>query len=448
MAFELICQKCGTVGELEEPIDEFECPVCQGKMLPVSVQKKETVVETAHANKIDDATPTIAISRSQIQEYRNVKIAKMADLGFGGVVNAKLSSSTCGIPVANVSTSALSKIQQHTEVKPVPVLDPVKAVKPEPVPTPSPIIEPAATPPPVEEKVSAPVVEEKEVSTADVSVIPAAVKSEPLPVVVEKVPEAVVETKEAVEPEVVTQPVAETVPAVEKEKKTPPVQEKPIVKSATGAKAKVAGKPKTAMNMKKSSDAPIAKTANKPVKKSSADAKKTPGQKRGTGKFEVVKDLKGRITVLAPNGVELSEADTKIFLEVRKKKRRVIVIIASAVVLLLTCIVCVSIYISQSGASAKPKSSVAPEVTARMEAEKASRDDFKAIGPMPKNALPSSYEEYKKVTDGLRAYVEKYKNDKHNGVKQSVKNAEDWLVAIEKKKESHGWTWPDAPKSN
>jgi len=95
--FELKCQGCGVIGELEEPMDEFDCPQCGAIMLPVNnnASEKKEVEE-------DDDTPTIAISKSAIQDYKNIKVAKAVDVGFGGMFGPNgLSGTIPKVPIVS-----------------------------------------------------------------------------------------------------------------------------------------------------------------------------------------------------------------------------------------------------------------------------------------------------------------------------------------------------------
>ena len=67
MPFELQCQNCKVIGELDEYIDQFECPQCHGVMLPINNQVEEEEDE-------DDDAPTISISRSQIADYKKKQL--------------------------------------------------------------------------------------------------------------------------------------------------------------------------------------------------------------------------------------------------------------------------------------------------------------------------------------------------------------------------------------
>lgn len=486
MAFELVCQQCGVIGELEDPIDEFECPVCKGKMVPV---KPHSPVETGH----EDNTPTIAISRSQIQEYRSVKVAKTADFGFGGVVNAKLSSATRGIPVANTNTApsghVISKPIAAVPKAAAPIIPiAVAAVKPRPelseanskheLPLPSesqPKDEVKTELPPAVElsKEITPAVENKENSPlpeiqvqTEPALPPADLKHE--------LPEADLKHELPAAVEVISHvaptPEPEKTPESTENRLSPETEnqsksavneeEKPMIRE-TAVSAE-----KTVESTEKKEDISPAeqktvekKTAKTPVKKglgaksasvkSSAPKKKAPDTDgssksvekkiRGTGKFEVVKGKGGVLQVFAPNGIQLSEADSKTYLAIRKKKHNQIVAIAVGITLLVTGIVCGIILMINSAKSTEIQTKI--EAKAAFESEW-TREISPKVNPLISGSKDlGSNAAYKQLTEALNAYIKKWENNNDARVKSKIKQAQSLLEAAKRNKAAQGSNW-------
>ena len=92
MIFEYKCTSCQVVGELEELVNQVECPNCGGMMVPVNAPQSDAVV--------DGEEPTIKVPRSEFmnerpgQPKRAVKVAKAVNIGFGGMLTS--TSSTGG----------------------------------------------------------------------------------------------------------------------------------------------------------------------------------------------------------------------------------------------------------------------------------------------------------------------------------------------------------------
>lgn len=106
--FELKCESCGIIGELEEYMDEFDCPQCGGKMYPLEKNKKDMTETTRLSNEEvpEVETATISISKAQINEYKqNIKVAKPVDIGIfsSGVPSM---SSTKGMSTSSKSLGA------------------------------------------------------------------------------------------------------------------------------------------------------------------------------------------------------------------------------------------------------------------------------------------------------------------------------------------------------
>ena len=135
-AFLLKCQSCGVVGEMEEYIDEFECPNCRGIMLPATpaVPRPQDITQTQKADitqlidealpdmeefdELEDNTPTIAISKEQISEYKkNIKVAKPVDVGM---FSSGSTSVSLQVPTKSASASApidAAKIRAQQELE-------------------------------------------------------------------------------------------------------------------------------------------------------------------------------------------------------------------------------------------------------------------------------------------------------------------------------------------
>lgn len=117
--FELKCQSCGVLGELEEYMDEFDCPQCGGKMYPVDKTKKAATEttrlsseeqENLEQTKLEQETATISISKAQINEYKkNIKVAKPVDIGiFSSGVPSISSSKGMSTSSKNLNTTTPS----------------------------------------------------------------------------------------------------------------------------------------------------------------------------------------------------------------------------------------------------------------------------------------------------------------------------------------------------
>ena len=141
--FFLKCQNCGVVGEMEEAIEEFECPNCRGIMRPVNQRPPapqdftqtqnteitqlidEAMIEEAIIDESDDNTPTIAISKEQISEYKkNIKIAKPVDVGMfssgSTSVSLQLPTKSASAPIdagkIRAQQELESKVRKESEV--------------------------------------------------------------------------------------------------------------------------------------------------------------------------------------------------------------------------------------------------------------------------------------------------------------------------------------------
>lgn len=115
MIYELQCQNCLVIGEMDEFIEEFECPQCGGVMLPLT--PSEDLSEEGEECK------TIAISRDEIDEYRkSLKVAQAVDVGIGGM----FTSTTA--PTASTKATKSSKSPTKTGPKLKSVEDLTKTV--------------------------------------------------------------------------------------------------------------------------------------------------------------------------------------------------------------------------------------------------------------------------------------------------------------------------------
>lgn len=91
------CEGCGVIGELDEPMDDFVCPECGEVMHPADAPPKQE----------GGKTPTVSISREQVNAYKQVKVAKPAGHGFGKL----------GIKTDTTATKGASKQDQKTVKK-------------------------------------------------------------------------------------------------------------------------------------------------------------------------------------------------------------------------------------------------------------------------------------------------------------------------------------------
>ena len=108
MAYLMKCSKCGVVGELDDFMPEFDCPSCGGVMYPAAAEKKNT--------------STMSISRSQVESYKKVKVARAVNVGFSDL------APTIGSKTGMIAPAA-----------------PAAAAKPAPAQTAAPAKKPAAT---------------------------------------------------------------------------------------------------------------------------------------------------------------------------------------------------------------------------------------------------------------------------------------------------------------
>ncbi len=90
MPYDLQCQSCHVIGEVDEYMEEFECPQCSGTMLPLVEEEEEELN--------DYETPTISISLTEINEYKeSLKVASVVNTGFGDVLASATAKTTTSI---------------------------------------------------------------------------------------------------------------------------------------------------------------------------------------------------------------------------------------------------------------------------------------------------------------------------------------------------------------
>ncbi len=89
MGFRYQCQSCQVCGEMDEYHNEFPCPQCGGRMIPIG-----SLAENGNFTQDDLDAPTTSIFKKQLLEdisnnapKRPVKIAKTVDLGFAGMLS-------------------------------------------------------------------------------------------------------------------------------------------------------------------------------------------------------------------------------------------------------------------------------------------------------------------------------------------------------------------------
>ena len=121
MPYLMKCSKCGVVGELDEFMEEFDCPNCGGQMFPENVAKKDT--------------STMSISRAQIDQYKKIKVAKAVNVGF-----------------SDFTSTMSTKNNLQTRKTPAPAA-PAPAPVPAPAPAPGVVAAPAPAPVVVEEPI-------------------------------------------------------------------------------------------------------------------------------------------------------------------------------------------------------------------------------------------------------------------------------------------------------
>ena len=96
MPFEYKCQACQAIGDLDSFVNQIECPNCGGVMTPAATPPPPQPPPAAASKRIDEGeTPTTIVPRSEIlkemaatadQPRKVVKIAKIVNIGFGGML--------------------------------------------------------------------------------------------------------------------------------------------------------------------------------------------------------------------------------------------------------------------------------------------------------------------------------------------------------------------------
>ncbi len=111
MSYELQCQSCQIIGEIDEYIEEFSCPQCGGLMIPIEDED----------NSMD--VPTISISENQIEQYRNsLKKAAPVDMGFGTIASSHAAPKTnvktdFGTTSKNIDRRRIAEARAELEIK-------------------------------------------------------------------------------------------------------------------------------------------------------------------------------------------------------------------------------------------------------------------------------------------------------------------------------------------
>ena len=93
MPFEYKCQSCQAIGDLDSFVNQVECPNCRGVMFPFTAP----VPDSPPAPEFNAGeTPTTIVPRAELlkemaaaaeeQPKRVVKVAKMVNIGFGGML--------------------------------------------------------------------------------------------------------------------------------------------------------------------------------------------------------------------------------------------------------------------------------------------------------------------------------------------------------------------------
>ncbi|MFZ2656938.1 MAG: hypothetical protein WAX69_18540, partial [Victivallales bacterium] len=121
MPFEYKCTACQAVGELDELVNQIECPNCGGMMVPLSAPVPQSDI-------FEGEEPTIKVPRGEFmnepsQPKRTVKVAKAVNIGFGGMLAS--TSSTGGFsPITLGKKDAGIPYAQHKQQTPPPPLAP------------------------------------------------------------------------------------------------------------------------------------------------------------------------------------------------------------------------------------------------------------------------------------------------------------------------------------
>jgi hypothetical protein len=97
MPFEYKCQSCQAIGDLDSFVNQIECPNCGGVMFPLTALSPAPAPAPAAPEEFNAGeTPTTIVPRAELlkemaaaseeQPKRVVKVAKIVNIGFGGML--------------------------------------------------------------------------------------------------------------------------------------------------------------------------------------------------------------------------------------------------------------------------------------------------------------------------------------------------------------------------
>jgi len=116
MSFEYKCQSCQAIGDIDSFVDQIECPNCGGIMTPVTLPQ---TASNAYDGIVDGEEPTIVVPRGDNPDEtgshskRAVKVAKIVDIGFGGMLTT---SATGGFkPISIPGNTPPTQFQQQPQ---------------------------------------------------------------------------------------------------------------------------------------------------------------------------------------------------------------------------------------------------------------------------------------------------------------------------------------------
>jgi hypothetical protein len=148
MPFEYKCQSCQAIGDLDSFVNQIECPNCGGVMFPFTAPSPAPAAPPAPEEFNAGETPTTIVPRAELlkemaaaseeQPKRVVKVAKIVNIGFGGMLTT---SATRGFkPITPVKKNGVFSFTkqplspQQSQAQTTPPEDAAEPVRIQPVP--------------------------------------------------------------------------------------------------------------------------------------------------------------------------------------------------------------------------------------------------------------------------------------------------------------------------